>query len=87
MIAWGEELPSQPAGHAAVTVALADGEAEVYFAPAHGFTIWADGVVDRTIRARGVIGYGVIAGPEPAPVTSDDGGRRDGKGPPGGPRR
>jgi hypothetical protein len=53
VIAWDEELPSQPVGHAAVTVALADGEAEAYFAPAHGFTIWADDVVDRTIRAPG----------------------------------
>ena len=34
-------------------MALADGEAEALFAPGQRFTIWADGVVDRTIRPEG----------------------------------
>jgi hypothetical protein len=73
-----QRLPSlQPDEHAVVTITLADGEAEAYFAPGQGFTIWADGVIDHTIRAEGLIGYGVIRGPESPPVTSDNGGRRE----------
>lgn len=70
VIARDEELPSQPVGHAVVTIALTAGEAEAFFAPGQGFTIWADGVVDHTIRAQGMIGYGVISGPESTPMTS-----------------
>lgn len=47
------ELPLQPGGRVVVTIALAGGEAEALFAPGRRFTIWADAVVDRTIRARG----------------------------------
>jgi hypothetical protein len=68
--------PPQPGGHAVVTIALADGEAEACFAPGQGFTVWADGVAGRMIRADGMIGYGVICGPESALVTAGDGGRR-----------
>ncbi len=59
-----------------VTVALADGEAEAYFAAGQGFTVWADGVVDHTIRAEGMIGYGVICGSQSPPVTVSDRGQR-----------
>jgi hypothetical protein len=62
-----------------VTIALADGEAGAYFAPGQGFTIWADAIAGRTIRAEGMIGYGVICGPESPPVTADNGGLRAGR--------
>ena len=75
----GEPPPLQAGGHAVVTIALADGEAEAYFSPGQGFTIWADGVAGHTIRAEGLIGYGVISGPESQHVTADGGGRRDGR--------
>jgi hypothetical protein len=64
-----EEPPLSPAGHAVMTIALADGEAEALFAPGQRFTIWADGIVGPTIRAEGLVGYGVIscqASPLPA---------------------
>lgn len=78
VIARDEGLPPlQAAGHAVVIIALADGEAEAYFSPGTGFTIWADGVAGHTIRAEGLIGYGVISGPEFPHVTADGGGRRD----------
>ena len=44
-----------------MTIALADGEAEAFFAPGQCFMIWADGTVGRTIRAEGLVGYGVIS--------------------------
>ena len=69
----------QSSEYAVVTIALADGEAEAYFAPGQGFTIWADGMVDNTIRAEGMIGYGVICSPESALVTFGEGGRRGGQ--------
>ena len=58
-----------------VTIALADGEAEAHFAAGQRFTIWADGVVDRTIRPEGLVGYGVICARESPPLLSDDRGR------------
>jgi hypothetical protein len=69
VISRDEEPPLSPAGHAVMTIALADGEAEALFAPGQRFTIWADGIVGRTIRAEGLVGYGVIscqASPLPA---------------------
>ena len=44
-----------------MTIALADGEAEAFFAPGQSFTIWADGTVGRTVRAEGLVGYGVMS--------------------------
>lgn len=61
VICWDEELPRWPARHAMMTIALAAGEAEAFFAPGHCFTIWADGTFGRTIRAEGLVGYGVIS--------------------------
>ena len=58
-----------------VTIALADGEAEALFAAGQRFTIWADGVIDRTIRPEGLVGYGVICARESPPLLSDDSGR------------
>jgi hypothetical protein len=66
------ELPLQPGGRVVVTIALADGEAEALFAPGQRFTIWADAVVDRTIRPEGLVGYGVICGREAPPLLCDD---------------
>jgi hypothetical protein len=66
------ELPLQPGGHVVVTIALAGGEAEALFAPGQRFTIWADAVVDRTIRPEGLVGYGVICGRETPPLLCDD---------------
>jgi hypothetical protein len=70
-----EPRPTQPGGHAVVTIALADGEAEAFFAPGQRFRIWADGVVDHTIRAEGLVGYGIIRDPESSPLICDDGDR------------
>lgn len=66
------ELPLQPGGRVVVTIALAGGEAEALFAPGQRFTIWADAVVDRTIRPEGLVGYGVICGREAPPLLCDD---------------
>ena len=68
-------LPLQPGRRVVVTIALADGEAEALFAAGQRFTIWADGVVDRTIRPEGLVGYGVICARESPPLLSDDRGR------------
>ena len=74
MISRDEELrPPHPGGHAVVTIALADGEAEAFFTPGQRFTIWADGLVDHTIRAEGLVGYGIIRAPESPPLICDDG--------------
>ena len=76
MISRYEELrPLQPSGHALVTVALDEGEAEAFFAPGQRFTIWADGVVDDAIRAEGLVGCGVIGEPDSPPLIWDDGHR------------
>jgi hypothetical protein len=79
MISRYEELQlPQPGGHAVVTIALADGEAEAFFAAGRRFTIWADGVVDHTIRAEGLVGYGVIREPESSLlICGDNGGIRE----------
>jgi hypothetical protein len=69
------ELPLQPGGRSSgvvVTIALAGGEAAALFAPGQRFTIWADAVVDRTIRPEGLVGYGVICGREAPPLLCDD---------------
>ena len=68
-------LPLQPGRRVVVTIALADGEAEALFGAGQRFTIWADGVVDRTIRPEGLVGYGVICARESPPPLSDDSGR------------
>jgi len=68
-----EELPPS-AAHAMMTIALADGEAEAFFALGRCFTLWADGTVGRTVRAEGLVGYGVISGqisPLPAGAVRD----------------
>lgn len=57
-----EEPPLLPAVQTVVTVTLADGEAEAFFAPGQRFTIWADGVVGRAIWVHGLVGRGVITG-------------------------
>jgi hypothetical protein len=70
-----EELPRfLPGRHAVVTVALADGEAETFFAPGQRFAIWADAVVDDTVRAEGLVGRGFIQGPESRLLTCGNGG-------------
>lgn len=66
-----------PGGHAVVTIALAGGEAEAYFAPGQGFTIWADGMAGHVIKAKGLIGYGVICGPGSPTAASRDDSQRD----------
>jgi hypothetical protein len=60
-ISWDKELPVRPEVRAVVCLALADGEAEAFFAPGQRFTIWADAIVGQTIRADGMIGHGVIS--------------------------
>jgi len=60
-ISLAEGLPVPPGGQVILIMALSGSEAEA-FAPGEHFTIWADGIVGRTIRAEGRIGYGVISG-------------------------
>lgn len=62
VIAQDWKLTRQLDGHAVVTIALDDGEADAFFAAGQRFTIWADGIVDHTVRAEGLLGYGVICG-------------------------
>ena len=62
------ELPVGPGVRAVVSVALADGEAEVFFATGQHFTIWADAVIGQTIRAGGMAGHGVAASPVSLPL-------------------
>jgi len=70
-----EDLPPfQSRTRAEVTIALGDGEADTFFAPGQCFAIWADGVVDDTVRAEGLVGHGIIRGLESQPVTCGDGG-------------
>ena len=72
VIIWDEEPPPPAGGRAVLTIALADGEAETFFAPGQRFAIWADGAVGRTIRAEGLVGYGVIS-PRTSPAPARPG--------------
>jgi hypothetical protein len=72
-ISWDKELPVRPGVRAVVSVALADGEAEAFFAPGQRFTIWADAVIGQTIRADSKVGHGVISSPVPPPLRAHDG--------------
>ena len=63
-----KELRAGPGVRAMVSVTLADGEAEAFFAPGQPFTIWADAVIGQTIRADRVVGHGVIVGPASLPL-------------------
>lgn len=54
-------MPQQAKAHALVTIALNDMEAGAFFAPGQRFTIWSDAVVDHSIQAVGLAGYGVIS--------------------------
>lgn len=58
-----KELPPRPGMHVVVTIALTDGEAGAFFAPGQRFAIWSDAVVGHTVRADGLVGYGVISRP------------------------
>jgi hypothetical protein len=60
MISLDEGVPVGAGGPAVLTVALAGSEAEAFFGPGQCFTIWADGLVGRTVQAIGRVGYGVI---------------------------
>jgi hypothetical protein len=73
-ISLAEGPPVPPGGHVMLTMTLSDSEAEALFAPGEHFTIWADGIVGRTIQVEGRIGYGVIScrtAPRPALVDHD----------------
>jgi hypothetical protein len=63
-----KELRVGPGVRAVVSVTLADGEAQAFFAPSQPFTIWADAVIGHTIRADRVVGHGVIFGPASVPL-------------------
>jgi hypothetical protein len=74
VISWDKQLPPSPSAPAMMIIALADGETAAFFALGRCFTIWADGTVGRTVRAEGLVGYGVISGqisPLPADVVRD----------------
>lgn len=62
------ELPVGPGVRAVVSVALADGEAEAFFATGQHFAIWADAVIGQTIRADGMAGHGVVRSPVSLPL-------------------
>jgi hypothetical protein len=55
-----EEEPQQAVPHALITATLYDSEARAFFAPGQRFRIWADALVGHTIRADGLVGYGII---------------------------
>ena len=55
-----EEQPPRGTPHALITATLSDSEARAFFVPGQRFTIWADALVGRTIRATGLVGHGVI---------------------------
>jgi len=61
VISRDEEVPLRPGMHVVVTIALTDGEAGAFFAPGRRFAIWSDAVVGHTVRADGLVGYGVIS--------------------------
>jgi hypothetical protein len=65
----------RPGLRAVVNVALADGEAEAFFAPGQRFTIWADAVIGHTIRADSMAGHGVISSPVSPPLARAHDGR------------
>jgi hypothetical protein len=75
-ISWDKEPPMRPGVRAVISAALADGEAEAFFAPGQRFTIWADAVIGQTIRADGMIGHGVISSPVSPPLARARGGVR-----------
>lgn len=71
VISRNEQWPLPSGAPATVTIALASDEVEAFFAPGQKFTIWADGVADRTIWAEGLVGHGVVFNrlpPLPAPA-------------------
>jgi hypothetical protein len=74
LISRDQEPPLPHIEHAMMTIALADGEAEVLFNTGQRFTIWADGTVGRTVRAEGLVGYGIVScqtSPLPAGLAGD----------------
>jgi hypothetical protein len=60
MLSLEAAAPPQAKEHAVVTIALNDREAGAFFAPGQRFTIWSDAVIDHSIQAVGLAGYGVI---------------------------
>ena len=66
------ELTVRAGVRAAVSVALADGEAGAFFAPGQRFTIWADAIIGQTIQADGLAGSGVIFGQVSVPARRAD---------------
>jgi hypothetical protein len=60
VISLGRTYPPRPAVPSVVTIPLADGEAQAFFAPGQRFIIWADVMVDHTIWGRDLLGHGVI---------------------------
>jgi hypothetical protein len=52
---------------AVLRVRLLDEEAEIFFPAGQPFTVWVDAIAgDKAIRGHGLVGDGVILGPEPA---------------------
>jgi hypothetical protein len=60
VIETGPARLARPGTHALITAALHDSEAGAFFAPGQRFTIWADALVGETVRADGLLGYGLI---------------------------
>jgi hypothetical protein len=85
LIAPDDELSARPAIRTVVSIALADGEAEAFFAPGQRFTIWADAIIGPAIRAHSRAGSGVISGlvSPPPPRAHDDSADGTAAGPPG----
>jgi hypothetical protein len=63
-----ERPPSGRGVHAVLSIPLADGEANEFFAPGKGFTIWANALIGHTVCGDGLVGYGVISPDEPRSV-------------------
>jgi hypothetical protein len=84
-----QELTTRAAWSAVVSITVAGGEAEAFFAPGQRFTIWADAVVGDTIQARGLAGHGITGYPIslPASRAQNDGAAGRSRAPPVGAAR
>src|SRR5258708_23766959 len=61
VLACREPSPPRAAMHVVLSVALSSSEREAFFAAGRHFIIWADALVGRTTRGRGLLSHGIIS--------------------------